>query len=303
MNKIFTLIKNRKLIRQIKHHIEFKKALKFKGTDEEYLISLGKVMLGYEMNLQNPITFNEKLNWYKLNYKNELMPICADKIKVDEYVKSKGLSSILIKKYHIWNSVEEIDISTLPNKFVLKTNNDSGGVVICNNKKSFNIKKAKAKLKKSYDRNYETYAKEWPYGLIDKKVFAEEFIEPNSAHGLLDYKFFCFNGKPQIIMICSDRQSNLKIDFFDLNGNKINTKRYYPNSELQKLVITQTLKQMINVAKILSNDFPFARVDLYNDNGKIYFGEITFFPGAGMEPFDCIENDKIFGDYFDISNI
>ncbi len=303
MNKIFTLIKNKTLLKQIKYHIAYKKALKFKGSDEEYLINLGKLRLGYEMNLQHPATFNEKLNWYKLNYKNELMPICADKVKVDEYVKSKGLSDILIKKYYIWDSVEEIDISKLPNKFVLKTNSDSGGVVICTDKKNFDIKKAKKKLKKSYNTNYAAKTKEWPYELIEKKVFAEEFIEPNSKRGLLDYKFFCFNGIPQIIMICSDRESILKVDFFDLDGNKINVERYHPNSDLKKISITKTIKQMIDIAKVLSNDFPFARIDLYNDNGKILFGEITFFPGAGMEPFDCIENDKMFGDYFNIEHI
>ena len=304
MRKLLNLIKNGELLSRTKYHFAFKKALKFKGTDEEYLINLGKVMLGYTMNLTSPKTFNEKINYYKLHYKNNLMVMCADKIKVDDYVKSKGFGKLLIQKYKKYNTPNEINLSELPNKFVLKTNCDSGGVVICKDKSKFDLKSAIKKLNFSYNRDYAGFAREWPYSLIEKAVFAEQFIEEKENNDLIDYKFFCFNGTPKFFIRCSDRSNGVKIDFFNTDGTLIDVKRANHNCSISaKLDNTIDLTKMVNISKKLSEDFPFARIDLYTTCGKIYFGEITFYPSAGLENFNPKIYDEIFGNYFNIDTI
>ncbi len=283
-------------ITKIKYKIKLRLAFRFKGSDKEYLINLGKIRLGYEMNLDNPQTFNEWINWYKLNYKSDLLPICVDKLKVNEYLESKGLDKkYLIKKYAIWNSPKEIKFDNLPNEFVIKTNHDSGGVVICKDKSKFDKKKLK-KIKKSFSKTY-LKGKEWPYQFVEKKIFAEELIKTKDGHSPNDYKFFCFNGEVKFLFVATERDVDAKFDFFDANWNWINVRQGHKNNTNipQK---PKNFDEMIKICEKISKDFPHVRVDLYNENGVIKFGELTFYHWSGFQLFDPMEYDYKFGRYF-----
>ena len=269
--------------------------LKNKG-DKKYLIDLGRVELGYKMNLDKPQTLNEKLNWYKLNYKNDLMVECVDKVKVYEYVKKCGLEHILIKRYGVYDRVKDIDLSKLPDQFVLKNNSDSGGVLICLNKESFFEKALKIEEKMKID--YSADLLEWPYKSIEKKLLIEELIKTKDGCAPKDYKFFCFNGEPRFLFVASERDKEVKFDFFDLEWNHIPVKQGHLNSN-KKIEKPSKLKEMLNICRILSKDFPHVRVDLYYENDKIYFGELTFFHFSGLTSFYPKKYDYIFGKYFD----
>lgn len=267
-------------------------------TDKEYLQNFGKIKLGYTMDLDNPKTLNEKLNWYKLNYKNDLMISCTDKWEVRKYVEKKGLKEILVKNYGVYDKVEDIDLDILPDKFVAKATGDSGGVLICKNKSQF-FKQAINKYK-DLNNDYSQINKEWQYHHIKNRIIIEELIETNDGHSPKDYKFFCFNGKPKFLYVASERDTNVKFDFFDLDWNHINVKQVYLNS---RKIIKKPDKfdEMIKICGKLSQDFPHVRVDLYYEKGRIYFGELTFFHMSGLSKFFPEKYDYIFGEYFDIT--
>lgn len=300
MNKVFESIKDGLFFKKVGIRIR-NQIYKTNSnmSDKEYLIQVGKVMLGYKMNLDNPITFNEKINWYKLNYKNDLMPVCADKYAVYDYVKSKGLENILIPLYGVYDSIDQIDLTTLPESFVAKVTGDCGGIVVCKNKSTF-YKEANKKL--NVARDYSNNNKEWPYHLIKNRIIVEELIKTQDGKSPKDYKFFCFNGEPKFLYVASDRDTHCKFDFYDLNWNHIPVKQGHPNNK-KGIKKPEQLEEMLNICRKLSKDFPHVRVDLYYENGKIYFGELTFFHMAGLTQFTPQKYDKIFGDYFDISNI
>lgn len=193
IKKIFQYAFEGKLLKKWKKHYNYKKAIncRNKQSEEAYLINLGKIMLGYEMNLKNPQTFNEWINWYKLNYHNEVLPYLVDKIEVEKFIKQKGLEEILVKKYCVWKNPNEMDFESLPSQFVLKTNHDSGGVTIVKDKNHIKRSQLK-KIIKSFNRDFNNIYCEWPYGKVEKKIFAEEYLENRSdnGHSLNDYKFF-----------------------------------------------------------------------------------------------------------------
>ena len=301
LKKILSIIRKPFKLYRIKKKIGvfFLKKRKYK-CDKSQLISFGKISLGYKMDLDNPKTFNEKINWYKLNYKNDLMPICADKYAVREYIKKKGLEDILVKNYGVYDSVEEIDFSKLPNEFVVKVTGDSGGVVICKEKSKFRslIGDKFAYLKKDYSNDN----KEWVYHHIVNRLTVEELIKTKDGKSPKDYKFFCFNGEPKFLFVASDRDKEVKFDFFDINWNKLNVRQGHANSKT-RILKPKKLDQMLEICRILSKDFPHVRVDLYYENDTIYFGELTFFHFSGMTPFRPRKFDHKFGEFFDISTI
>jgi len=254
-----------------------------------------------KINLDNPQTFNEKTNWYKLNYKNDLMPICADKVKVYDYVKKCGLEHILNKRYGVYDSLDEIDLNKLPEQFVLKNNSDSGGFFLCKNKKDF--KKGAKRVYKKMKKDYSNVKLEWPYKLIDKKLLVEDLIKTEDGNAPKDYKIFCFNGEPKFLFVVTDRAKNCYFDFFDFEWNHIPCYQGYNYNNPVTPKKPQNIKEMVEYAAILSKPFPFVRVDFYNENGKVYFGELTFFHDAGNVPFYPKEFDYKFGEYFDIKKI
>lgn len=267
--------------------------------DEKYLSILYKYKFSKKLNLENPQTYNEKLQWMKVHYYNPLYTKLADKFAVREYIADKIGEEYLIPLIGVYKSFDEIDFSALPNQFVMKCTHDSGGLVICPDKSKLNLKKAKAKIERCLKRNYYTNSREWVYRDIEPQIIIEKYMVDESGYELKDYKFFCFDGKVKAMFMATDRGSDAetKFDFFDRDFNHLNFTNGHPNSD-KELKKPDKFNEMIELAEKISEGFPHERVDLYNINGKLYFGEITFFHWSGLKPFKPEKWDKIFGDWF-----
>lgn len=256
--------------------------------DKLYLKICYRMKIGKKLNIIEPSTFNEKMQWLKLYNRNPLYTTLVDKYKVREYVKDKTGEEYLIPMVGgPWERFEDIDFSALPEKFVLKCNHDSGSVIICKNKEKFNYENARKKLNRSLKHNFYYLGREWPYKNVKPLIVAEEYMQDIESGDLLDYKFLCFNGKVEYLFTCSERFSDdgLKVTFFDKNWNELPFERRYPKSNIE-IDKPKNLDKMIKIAEKLSEDIPFVRVDLYENKNKVLFGEFTFFPGSGFEKFE-----------------
>lgn len=258
-----------------------------------YLFFRFKNRVGYWPHLNHPRTFNEKLQWLKLNDRHAEYTQMVDKIDAKKYVASIIGDKYIIPTLGVWNSVDEIEWDKLPNQFVIKVSSDSGGIVVCKDKQTLDIEKAKEKLTNGWGKNYYVHNKEYPYRDLTPRIIAEEYKEDESGYELRDYKIFCFNGEPKILFVASDRQKageDTKFDFFDLNWNHLPFTNGHPNSK-EHIAKPKNFEEMLEIAKKLSVGIPQVRIDLYNCNGQIYFGEITFFHWSGMTAFDPVEWD------------
>jgi hypothetical protein len=261
------------------------------------------------LNLKTPRRFTEKIQWYKINCRNKLMPVCADKYLVRDFVRSKGLSSILTGLYGVYDDPGEINYGVLPDKFVVKTTDGSGGenVFICEDKNALDITMLTKKLHSWKNKKNINAGREWAYTKIVKsRYIIEEFIEshnnlPPSAQsvGIEDYKLYCFSGRVKYLHIDYSRFNGHKRNFYDREGNLLNIIQAHPNFD-PKNVVLDNLSTLIETAEILSPDFSFVRVDLYSIKKKVYFGEMTFYPASGYERFVPDEFDFEAGSYFDI---
>ena len=251
----------------------------------------------YRLNLANPRTFSEKLQWIKLYDHNPLYTLLVDKYLVKDYVAQRIGKEHVIPLLGVWDKVEDIEWDNLPNQFVLKTNHDCGGLVICKNKSFLNFGEAKAKLQKSMNHNYFYDGREWPYKNVQPKVFAEAYMEDEYGE-LRDYKFFCFNGEPKFCQLISGRGKKMCIDFFDHDWKHqpFHEPSWYPFADIEPSR-PKNFEQMWVFARKLAEGKPFSRIDFYDVSGHIYFGEITFFPTGGMGGFDPIEWDYTFGSW------
>ena len=266
--------------------------------DEEFLRKKYFAKMGKELNLHNPQTYNEKLNWLKLYYRNPLYPTLADKCDVKKVVSDIIGEQYVIPLYGVWNRFDEIDFDALPNQFVLKCTHDSGGLSICKDKSSFNKEIARNKIEKSLRRNYFFFFFSWQYKEITPRIIAEEYMEDTQTHELRDYKFFCFDGKVKAMFIATGRQSNnpTTFDFFDENFNHFDVRQGHPNAR-NIPERPENFEIMKSLSEKLSADIPHVRVDFYEVNGKVYFGEMTFFHFDGSTPFDPEEWDYTFGEW------
>lgn len=258
-----------------------------------YLFFRFKNRVGYWPHLNHPRTFNEKLQWLKLNDRHAEYTQMVDKIDAKKYVASIIGEKYIIPTLGVWDSVDEIEWDKLPNQFVIKVSSDSGGIVVCKDKQTLDIEKAKEKLTNGWGKNYYVHNKEYPYRDLTPRIIAEEYKEDESGYELRDYKIFCFNGEPKILFVASDRQKageDTKFDFFDLNWNHLPFTNGHPNSK-EHIAKPKNFEEMLEIAKKLSVGIPQVRIDLYNCNGQIYFGEITFFHWSGMTAFDPVEWD------------
>ncbi len=258
-------------------------------------------MRGAKLNLENPQTFNEKLQWLKLYYHNPLQTLMVDKFKVKQYVSDIIGNNYVIPLLGVWNSVDEIDWDKLPQQFVLKCSHDCGGMVICKDKELLDIEKAKMKLRKCLRTNYYYASREWPYKNVKPRVFAEEYKEDEFGE-LRDYKWFCFNGKPKALFIATNRSrgaDQTRFDFYDEGYNHLPFTNGHPNSTE---VIEKPLgfDDMRKLACVLSEGLPFVRIDFYDVKGHIYFGEFTFYHWGGMMPFKPKEWDYKFGNWLQL---
>ncbi len=231
------------------------------------------------MNLKNPADFNEKLMWLKLNWKNPLIVQCADKFEVRDYIIKCGFLDLLPDLYGVYEKPDDIEWDKLPEKFVLKCTNGCGCNIICHNKKELDINDALSMLGKWIKSRYVFEALELHYDKIIPRIICEEFIQ--TSDGLLpnDYKIYCFNGEPKITLVCTDRNTNLKLKFMDLNWNEMDIgNEAFLNKEVPRK--PKWFNEMINVSRELSRPFPFVRIDFYDRDDKLIFGEMTFTPAG-----------------------
>lgn len=262
-----------------------------------------KIVLKEKLDLKNPKTFNEKLQWLKLYYfpNDELVVRCTDKYAVREYIKGKGYENILVPLIGVWNRTEEINWEKLPQKFVFKCNHGCAYNLICNNKNEFNKRKAIKQLNKWLKEDFGAFNIELHYSKIKQhKIICEEFIDED----LMDYKFFCFNGNPKFIYVSSDliHDRQAKIGFFNLDGSKMKLQRDdYEN--IEDIEIPPFYSEMVDIATSLSESFPFVRVDFFVTKSKYYFAELTFTPSACMMPFDPKETDLTWGNMLNIEKL
>lgn len=270
--------------------------------DKLFLKIYYRIYMGRRLNLENPQTYTEKLQWLKLYDRNPVYTDLCDKYKVRSYVAEKIGDSHLIPLIAVWDKPDEIDFSRLPDSFVLKCNHDSGGVVIVKNKRDLNEGQVRRLLKTHLKENFFWKGREWPYKNIQKKIVAEQFMVDESGYELKDYKFFCFNGKCKAVFIATDRGTDTRFDFYDTDFRHLNIINGHPMAD-KKIEKPEKFEEMIILAERLSEGFPQVRVDLYNINGEIYFGEMTFFHWGGKIPFEPEEWDYTFGNWIDISQI
>lgn len=254
-------------------------------------------------NLSNPIGFNEKLNWLKLHDIHPEYKDLVDKIKVREYIENALGPGHLFPILGKWKTFDDIDFDTLPNEFVLKCNHDSGSVRIIKDKSSLSESEI-LKMKKFFDERMSHdffYAgREYPYKGIERYIFAEELMKSENNGGINDYKFFCFNGNPEIMFVATERDVDCKFDFFDMDFNHLNIYNIHPNSN-KSLPKPKKFEEMKRLASQLSQGIKFVRIDFYEIDDKIYFGEFTFFHAGGFSYFKPDEWERKLGDLIDIS--
>lgn len=301
MKRVFSRIRN--AIKEPKRIILFFNSngfLKFL-PDELWTKMMYKIRLGRKLNLKNPVTYNEKLQWLKLNYYNPLYTQLADKYEVRKYITNKIGERYLIPLIGVYDEFDDICFEKLPNQFVIKCTHDSGGLVICKNKSELDIVQTKRKIEKSLKRNYYNVSREWVYRDIKPRIIIEKYMENENKKGLIDYKFFCFNGTPKFLYVSEglEDHSTARISFLNMNFQfeRFQRKDYKPFNDISEVFKPVNYDKMVKLARELSENFPFVRVDFYEIKGKIYFSEFTFFPCLGMLPFEPEEWDRIIGDW------
>ena len=247
-------------------------------SDESFLKLAFRMNMGYKLNLENPKTFNEKLQWLKLNDRNPDYTRMVDKYAAKELIAECIGNPYIIPTLGVWDRYADIDFETLPNQFVLKCTHDSGNVIICREKSTLDIPSARSKINKSMQRNYYySGSREWPYKDVKPRIIAEVYMEDeNATIGLTDYKFFCFNGEPKI-----------RNDYKPIVGDM-----KLPNNFLEMTQVARKLAIRVGC--------PFVRIDLYSVRGKIYFSEVTFSPCAGMLPFKPAQWDEHLGTWIQL---
>lgn len=265
--------------------------------DKLFLKVKFRLNMGKWPNLKNPKTFSEKLQWLKLYNRCPEYTMMVDKVIAKEFVASVLGEEYIIPTIGVWEDPDEIDFDKLPDRFVLKVNHNSGtGMYICKDKSRMDVVKVKAELRKGLKENYYKKNREWPYKDVPRRAFAEEYMEDEFGE-LRDYKFFCFDGEVKALFIASDRSKGehaTRFDFFDENFNHLPFTNGHPNATTTPTK-PDTFEEMKLLAEKLSKGTPHVRIDFYDVNGKIYFGEMTFFHWSGMKPFDPEEWDCKFG--------
>ena len=272
-------------------------------SDEEYLKRKFHSKFGRRLNLDNPQTYNEKLQWLKLNDRRPEYQKLVDKFAVKEYVAGIIGEEYIIPTLGVWDRFDDIDFDKLPNQFVLKCTHDSGGLVIVKDKKKLNIEEAKNKIEKSLKRNYYLIGREWPYKSVNPRIIAETFLSQLGNKNLLDYKFFCFNGCVKCLYVSDNSHSiNQRLQFFDREYKPLQIKRRDYADFDQLPTKPENFDLMLRLAEHLAENMIHVRVDMYEINGKIYFGEYTLFTSSGFIPFEDEKWDRIIGKWIELPN-
>ena len=263
--------------------------------DKLYLTLLYQVKTGKKMNWKNPQIFNEKLNWLKLYDRRSEYIKMADKYEVRDYIREKLGEEYLIPLLGVWDSVEDIDFSSLPKQFVLKCTHDSASVVICKDKETFDQEAAKRKLDKALKTNYFYPSREWPYKNIVPRIIAEKYMVDESEIELKDYKIYNFSGVPELIQVDFGRFTKHERNLYTTKWEYINEQIEYPTDRNRLISKPENLEEMLSCARKLSEGIPSVRTDFYSINGKVYFGEITFYQEAGFGRFESEEYERKLG--------
>lgn len=282
------------IIRDIWHNPIIQKYV----PDKIYLKIQYKNFIGIRLDLKNPKTFNEKLQWLKLYYHKPEFTMMVDKYEVRNYIKEKVGEEYLIPLLGVYDRYDDIDFDKLPNQFVLKPNHTSGNVFICKDKSKVDYKKLKIEVDSWMKREYYWVHREWPYKNVKPKIICDKYMVDESGSELKDYKFMCFNGVVKCSFVCLNRnsKSGLNVDFYDMDWNPMSFERHYPNSGTI-IPKPKNFDKMVEFAEKLSIDIPFVRVDFYESNGWLYFGELTFYPGSGFEGFNPESYDYLLGSW------
>lgn len=268
---------------------------------EEFLKRRYRLELGKELNLMNPVTYTEKLQWLKLYDHRPEYTRMVDKYEVKQYVAERLGEEYVIPLLGVWEQVEDIDFEMLPDRFVLKTTHDSGGIVVCKDKSKLDIPAAKKRLKHFLKRNYYDYNREWPYKNVKHRIIAEKYMEDSRSGELRDYKFFTFGGEPRVLYIAQGRGRGepTTADFFDMEFNHLQLTIDHDMADVPPEK-PERFEEMKRMAALLSQGTPQLRVDFYEVDGQLYFGEMTFFHCSGLIPFHPEEWDRIFGDWVEL---
>ncbi len=272
----------------------------YKGRvpDEEFLRRMYRIQMGREPDLETPKTYTEKLQWLKLHDHRPEYTQMVDKYAVKEYVARKIGPEYVIPLLGVWDRAEDIDFDALPDRFVLKTTHDSGGIVVCTDKSTLDIPKARQRLKHFLSRNYYDHNREWPYKHVPPRIIAEAYMEDRETGELRDYKFFTFGGVPRVLYIAQGRGRGepTVADFYDMEFNHLPFTIDHDMAPVPPQR-PRCFEQMQHLAARLSEGTPQLRVDFYEVNGRVYFGEMTFFHCSGMAPFHPDSWDRTFGDW------
>lgn len=293
MDEYKKILKNKKLRYRILSLLRF-------VPDKTMLQLQYRVKFGRKLNLKSPQRFTEKVQWYKLNYKNPVMPQCSDKYMVREYVKDKGLGHILTELHDVFERPEDIRLDSLPDKFVMKLSNGSGTNLLCKDKSKLVESDVIREFQEFVFKVKANLGREWPYMQAKPRIIVEQLLEDESHinNAVNDYKIFCYDGKPTYIICISDRYSDRCNHLvYDTDWNKIQVASEGARLD-EDAPKPENLQEMLDVAAKLSEDFPFARIDLYSLGNRIYFGEITFYPWSGYMEFEPEEFDFILGEKF-----
>src|SRR5690606_404154 len=282
--------------------IRFLQKYPFFSSDEFYIKKKFEYMMGKPLNLRSPITFKEKIQWLKLFYQEGSLTDLVDKVKVKDFVAKTIGKQYLIPTIGVWDSFSKINFDNLPEQFVLKTNHDFGGVVICKDKKIFDFQGGGAKLNKHLKRNFFSIGREWAYKNVTPKILAEQYLGKLGDDDVKDYKFYCFDGEPKLLLVTSGRQKgheNMKWNFYDINFNPLRLTKSNIASDFNAEK-PKNFEVMVELSKKLAVGFPFVRTDFYNIDGEIFFGELTFYPGGGYGKFEPEEWDYKLGSFLNL---
>ena len=301
MNKISKLINNPRLLL-----IWFvKRTSKLVPDDKRYLSMRWLSVMGYSMPWDNPRTYNEKQQWLKLYDRKPEYTMMVDKFLVKKYVANIIGEEYIIPTIGVWESADDIDFDSLPDRFAIKCNHNSGtGMYICKDKSKMNVEKVREGLRNGLKENYYIYNREWPYKDVPRRILAEQFMEDHKTGELRDYKFFCFDGVVRGLFIATGRSKGehaVCFDFFDADFNHLPVLHGHPNAKVMPEK-PETFEEMKRIASVLSKGIPSVRIDLYEINEKVYFGEITFTHWGGFMPFTPREWDAKFGEWIKLPN-
>ena len=289
------------MIRRILLYLQYYGFFNWLG-DETYIKWRYRLIFNKRLDIENPISFNEKLQWLKLYDRNFEYTKMVDKYEAKKYVASIIGEKYIIPTIGIYDKFNDIDFEKLPKQFVIKCTHDSGGLIICKDKDKFDKNAARKKINKSLKRNYYYSGREWPYKNVKPRIIVEKYMTDENSSSMKDYKFFCFNGVPKIMYLSEglENHKTAAMSFFDMNFELVNCKRkdykllkYQPSKP-------RNFEKMKEFASLLSSGIPHLRVDFYEINGELFFGELTFYTNSGMIPFENEEWDLKMGKWVEL---